>query len=65
MQLGLRPRPPQRLLRRPPRHVDLLVGGREVGDAETSNFDGATVGAAQEDVARAQLSMKYLKLKVR
>ena len=59
MQLGLRPRP-QRLLRRPPRHVDLLVGRREVRDAESADFDGAAVGAAEEDVTRAQLAMKYL-----
>ena len=58
MQLGLRA---QRLLRRPPRHVDLLVGRREVRDAEAADLDGATVGAAEEDVSRAQLAVEYLK----
>ena len=58
MQLRLRP---ERLLRRPPRRVDLLVGRREVRDAETADLDGAPVRAAEEDVSRAQLAMKYLK----
>ena len=58
VQLRLRP---ERLLRRPPRRVDLLVGRREVRDAETADLDGAPVRAAEEDVSRAQLAMKYLK----
>ena len=58
MQLRLRA---ERLLRRPPRRVDLLVGRREVRDAEPADFDGAPVRAAEEDVSRAQLAMKYLK----
>ena len=59
VQLRLRP---ERLLRRPPRRVDLLVGRREVRDAEPADLDGAPVRAAEEDVSRAQLAMKYLKL---
>ena len=58
VQLRLRA---ERLLRRPPRRVDLLVGRREVRDAETADLDGAPVRAAEEDVSRAQLAMKYLK----
>ena len=51
----------QRLLRRPPRAVDLLVGRREVRDAKAADFNGAAVGAAEEHVARAQFAMEYLK----
>ena len=43
----------QRLLRRPPRRVDLLVGRREVRDAKAADSNGAAVGAGEEDVARA------------